>query len=514
MATTIGGRRLRRLLVSVAMLALVGGGVAGAATAQRDGGAASSKVLRVGVGNVGTDISDVFKNQATNGPILSIAYEPLIWAKPDGTNAPGLALKWGFVGGSHKVFQLTLRQNARFSDGEPVTAAAVASSLAAFAAAKNTMSADLGPNPKFKATGKWTVRITMTVPNPSVDVLLTQVAENWGFIVAPKAVANRSLFTKATYGAGPYMLDYAKSAPGDHYTFVPNPYYYDKSAIHVKQLYIKVFTDASSELQALRAGQLDVVTSGDPTAAPTAEAAGFQVTGAPNAVLLIQLNAKLKPLSDARVRRAMNYALDRKAIVTALYGKYATPSSEAIIPSDADPGLENYYNYDPAKAKALLTAAGYPNGFAFTLDYGAGQDKMAALVAHYLDAVGIQTKTTSFATSAAYYDRMFKFVDGGWIIGAGTGGTTPLDYNPFMAPGSAFRGAEPVNKKVDTLFYTGLKSKDSIKYWKQMWAITVTDAWFLPTVAPNNLYFSVKSVGGVKATQARPYTYPTEWFFK
>jgi peptide/nickel transport system substrate-binding protein len=211
----------------------------------------------------------------------------------------------------------------------------------------------------------------------------------------------------------------------------------------------------------------------------------------------------------------MNYAIDRKAIVKALYGgKYATPSSQAIIPSDADPGLVNYYEYDPAKAKSLLVAAGYPDGFAFTLDYGVGQDKMAGLLAHYLDAVGIKTKIVSFATSAAYYEQMFKYVDGGWIIGAGTGGTTPLDYNPFMGAKSVFRPAEPVNKKVDALFYKGLKSKDSIKYWKQMWAITVTDAWFLPTVAPNNIYYAAKSVGGVKVTGDRPYTYPTEWFFK
>jgi peptide/nickel transport system substrate-binding protein len=512
MSTILGRGRARRLLAAVALTALVGAGAAGAATARSQGSAASNKVLRVGVPNVGNDVSNPATNTATAGPTQSISYASILWMDSDGTIKPDLAVKWGFIRGQ-KNFQFVLRQNARFSDGTPVTAQAVVKWLKYFHDAKNPMSGDLGPNPKFRAIGKWKVRITMEVPNPSLPVLFTQVAENWGFVASPKAVANPKLFTTATYGAGPYKLDYAKSVPGDHYTFVPNPYYWDKSAIKVKQIQLKIFTDSSSELQALEAGQLDVV-GGDPTTAPTAAKAGFQIVSAPHAVTLVQLNAKLKALSDVRVRQALNYSLDRKAIASALYGKYATPASQAIIPSDADPGLEDYYGYDPAKAKQLLAAAGYANGLTFTLDYDAAEEKLAGLVAHYFDAVGVKTKLVSFSTSAAYFDAIFKFQDGGWIIHAGVGGTTPIDYNPFLGKGSVFRPAEPVNPQVDRLFYTGLKAKDAVKLWKQLWGITVTDAWFLPIVTTDNLYFASKSVGGLQATRARPYTYPTEWFFK
>jgi peptide/nickel transport system substrate-binding protein len=71
--------------------------------------------------------------------------------------------------------------------------------------------------------GKWTVRVTMTIPDPDIARTLSEQVVNWCYVAAPKAVANPKLFNKATWGAGPYKLDYSQSTPGDHYVFVPNP---------------------------------------------------------------------------------------------------------------------------------------------------------------------------------------------------------------------------------------------------------------------------------------------------
>src|SRR5262249_42641883 len=159
-------------------------------------------------------------------------------------------------------------------------------------------------------------------------------------VASPKAVANPDLFAKGTYGAGPYTLDYANSVPADHYTFVPNKYYWDRSKIRFKQIYVKAVNDSASMLQALQAGQLDVAWSTDASTAPAAEKAGFQAVSAPFAIIFAQLNPKAsKALADVRVRQAMNYALDRKAMASALYGKYGKASSEFTITPDADPGL-------------------------------------------------------------------------------------------------------------------------------------------------------------------------------
>ena len=64
-----------------------------------------------------------------------------------------------------------------------------------------------------------------------------------------------------------------------------------------------------------------------------------------------------------QVRQALNYAVNRQAVTQAIYGKYGVPTDETGSLDGLVPSLQNYYSYNPAKAKSLLAAAGYPNGF-------------------------------------------------------------------------------------------------------------------------------------------------------
>jgi peptide/nickel transport system substrate-binding protein len=358
------------------------------------------------------------------------------------------------------------------------------------------------------------VRITLTVPNPNLPLMLSEENVNWGFIASPKAVANPKLMKQGSYGAGPYMLDYGRSVPGDNYTFVPNPHYYDPSAIRFKEIYVKGFKDATSQLQAQQAGQIDVGWTTDASTAPAAEAAGLQVVSAPLAVGFVQLNVKAsKALADVNVRRAMNYALNRKGIAEALYGKYGVPTSQTFIPADANPDLGDYYPYDPDKARSLLAEAGYPDGFSFTID-SLVPTKEAELVADSLDAVGIKTKIETFPTAGAYFDAIYAFKDDAWILHSGVGGSTPGTYGPWVGPTSTFRPGEPQDPKVDQLYKAGLASDDPSKDWKEMWAITVKDAWFLPFAMSSNLMYVSEGVTGVEMSDGRPFAYATEWSFK
>lgn len=529
-ARAVGAGRIRCLSVLAGMFVLAGvaagcgggsstntSGASGSTTAGGSattaGASAPTKTLRYGIASasMSTGVSNPAAFQGTGGPILTIAYAPLLNTDPEGKIGPGLAEKWGYVGDGHKVFELNLRPDARFSDGSPVTAAAVVKWFDYFLKSKNPMSGLMGPNPKFEAVDKGTVRITLTQPLPNLPETLSQVSTNWGFVASPKAVANPDLMKKGSYGAGPYMLDYGRSVPGDNYTFVPNPYYYDKSAIKFKEIYVKGYKDAVSQLQAQQAGQIDVNWTTDASTAPAAESAGLDIVSAPLAVAFVQLNVKAsKALADVNVRRAMNYALDRKAIANALFGKYGTPTSQTFITSDANPGLDDYYPYDPDKAKSLLADAGYPDGFPFTIN-SLVPTKEAELVADSLDKVGIKTKIETFPTTGAYFDAIYKFKDDAWILHSGVGGSTPDSYGPWIGPDSTFRPGEPVDPKVDELYNAGLEASDPSEPWKQMWSITVKDAWFLPFVTSSNLMFVSKDVGGVEMSEARPYAYATEW---
>lgn len=492
-----------------------GGGDAGSTSA----GAPATQPLRYGIpaAIVGSGVSNPAEIQATDGPVLSIAYESLTHVEPDGKIVPGLATEWHYVGNDQKVFELTLRKGAKFSDGTPVNAEAVVDWLNYYREAENVYSELLGKHPKFEAVNDDTVRVAMETPLPGLPFLFSEANVNWGFVASPKAVAEPKLMKNATYGAGPYMLEPSQSVPGDHYVYVPNPNYYDKSKIKFSQIEMKAFQDSSTALQAQQAGQIDVNWSIESTTAPAAEAAGFEVVSAPFAVFYAALNSQgQKPLQDVRVRQALNYAIDREAMSNALFNKFGVPSSQFTIPPDANPEMENYYAYDPDKARSLLAEAGYKDGFPFQIDVEKEPTKIKAaeLIAHYLEEVGIEAKVEVFTTRGAYLSHALPLKDDAAIFAGDVGTPTPIEYPSYIAPGAELGAADPVDPEVDKLYKKGLSSSEPAKYWKPMWAITVEDAWFLPMAALSDLEYVSEAVQGVEMTKSRPYSYPTEWSFK
>ena len=446
----------------------------------------------------------------SDSAVLTLAYAPLIHQDPNGKLAPGLAVSWGYVSG-HKVFQLTLRHDAHFSDGTLVTASAVAKWLNYYAHAKAPFSSSLGPNPSFRPKNEWTV-VALKQPDPDVALQLTQVLE-WGAIASPKAVADPSLLKSQTDGAGPYMLDPSQSVPGDHWVFVPNRHYYDQSAVKFSQVYLKAFSDEESMLQAEQAGQFDVQWINDSTTAKAAQAAGLQLSSAPYATYYFDLNTKIPAFAKLKVREALNYALDRKAITKALFGQYGKTTSEAQETNDADPGLENYYPYEPAKAKKLLAEAGYPHGFSTTLIDPSGiWQQPSEVVAHYLQAVGVNVKVITLSTPA-WEARSLKFEDGLTAAGSSVGTTTPTLYPLFIGPDSSLRPELAVDPQVDKLYNAGLNAKNPAPDWKRMWSLLTKQATFLPfSVSSEFLFHSKSLVANIGAGD--PWPDPSEWFFK
>ena len=143
----------------------------------------------------------------------SLAYAPLIHQLPNGKFAPGLATSWRYFPtgkGRNKGFELTLRHNAKFSDGTPVTATAVANDLNAYATGTAAFATWLGPKPSFNADGKYKVRIRTQIGTPSLDYILSD-GGLWGWIVAPAAVSDQNSRHADHVWAGPYKLD--SSAP-------------------------------------------------------------------------------------------------------------------------------------------------------------------------------------------------------------------------------------------------------------------------------------------------------------
>jgi peptide/nickel transport system substrate-binding protein len=138
---------------AVAVLLL---GVCGAAAAAERSHAAKP-TLRIGFS---FSLATLDPSKNGNGPgniLLDLAYAPLTNWKPDGTIRPGLANSWHFIGSGNKDFAVTLRHDARFSDGSRVTAAAVKASLEYFANNNPTLGSAMGPIRSINTVGQWTV---------------------------------------------------------------------------------------------------------------------------------------------------------------------------------------------------------------------------------------------------------------------------------------------------------------------------------------------------------------------
>ncbi|HEX3646988.1 MAG TPA: ABC transporter substrate-binding protein, partial [Pseudonocardiaceae bacterium] len=310
----------------------------------------------------------------------------------------------------------------------------------------------LGGCTKVTAVGALQVDVACTTPNPVLPLLFSQNAP-FGLVISPAGVAKPETLKNATAGAGPYTLDTTESVTGDHYVFVPNKKYFDPGAVRFDRVTLKVIGNPDSALNAIRSGQADIAV-GDPSTADAAKAAGLRVIAAPSYTVGVDLfdraGVDAKPLSDVRVRQALNYAVDRNAITRALFGAYGSPTTQLVTPAydGYSPGLNNQYPYDPAKARQLLAAAGYPNGFAIQLEAWEGFNvaKVTQAITGYWAKIGVRTQLTQDAAPAAWVNNVLtkKFPAGGF----GYGGlpvylTAQNWFQPQAGPFNPFLSQDP-----------------------------------------------------------------------
>ena len=427
---------------------------------------------------------------------ITPAYDALLKINPsDGTIMPSLALTYKWVGNDYKTFEMELRPNVLFSDGSEFNAEAVKAWLEFQKANASVTATNIGLD-TAEVTGPLSITLHLAQPNSLLPRLLTR---NWisGAIACPAAVTNPDLVATATCGAGPYMLDAANTVTGDTYTYIPNPLYWNPDAIHWNKLVLKVVANPQSALDALRTGQVQLM-SGDGTIVDAAVAAGMTVTGVELNVMglnfLYKDGTAVPALGDVRVRQALNYAIDRVALAEVLGGGLGRPVSSEFLPGgDAyDASLDNYYPYDPEKARDLLAAAGYADGFEVTIlsiPLG-GADILAQAVASYWEAIGVTTIVDNKATAPEFISGTFS---GEYACNiANLGVTTPilLLWKCCIMPGSFWNrdaSAPPeLQALIDQLAMTNVEDMAPIA--RQVNQYLTENAWYVP-VHSSKLYF-------------------------
>src|SRR5262245_16105641 len=327
-----------------------------------------------------------------------------------------LAESWSQPNETTYVFKL--RRGVRWHakppvNGRELTAEDVRYSLERFMTVKGNSNAYmLRSVDRVEAVDKYTVKITTREPFAwLLDMLASPMAVA---IVAKEAVEKFGDLKKAeaVIGTGPWMLDSYR--PNQGLTFVRNPTYFMPGQPYIDRVEVTVDEDNASRIAAFLSGKYDIgwenpgiinrtdwvqIKDKLKGTRPNLKTAEFPA----NVMSHISMRTDQKPFSDVRVRQAMSLAMDRQGILDATaegVGVFnpAVPAAlkDWSIPMNQLGDGAKYYKYDPAEAKRLLAAAGYPNGFPGTVcftTYGSTVlvDAMQ-LILKYLKDVGIDAK--------------------------------------------------------------------------------------------------------------------------
>ena len=318
-------------------------------------------------------------------------YDTLIRIDAKGSIVPSLATSWRFSDDG-LALTMQLREGVKFSDGSDLTAGVVVKSLNR---TKNDPASLLAGQLKvfdsFEAPTSSTVVMRLKARDASVLYTLTSGA---GMIVSGKALDDGVKLAEKPVGSGPYIL-VASSSQGA--TYERNETYFDKSQNQFAKVIVQNIPDVEARLNALQSGLTDIVLfqtekSVLVRAAELVKTGRFRSYGAPSAnTMPLYLNSKIPPFDNPKVRMALNLAVDRGAINTALMNDECPPASQPLPPGviGHDPALATY-KHDVAKAKSLLQEAGVkPFAFDVLVSTSEPATTLGVILKAQLESIGV-----------------------------------------------------------------------------------------------------------------------------
>jgi peptide/nickel transport system substrate-binding protein len=347
--------------------------------------------------------------------VLGLVYASLTTLDPAGNVAPGLATSWTYApNGTSVTFKL--RPNLTFSDGTPLNADAVKKNIVrGQTQSTSNIASELAIISKVVVDSPTSFTLDLSQVDYQVPDLLSGKD---GMMVSPAA------FTKAAsslpthpVGAGPFKL--TSYVPDSHANLVRSPGYWNASQVHLANFTVQAITQPEQILAALESGQVNVAyIAGNQVAA--AKAAGLKIDVIPSEVVNeLDIQTTTAPFSKPAVVQAINYAIDRQAILQVQASGYGAASYQPFPKGFVgyNPSLANLYPYNPAKAKRLLAQAGYPHGLSITLTATSTENSLAEQIQSQLKQAGITVTIKNVPadteTQALYLDKTIPFaVDG------------------------------------------------------------------------------------------------------
>jgi peptide/nickel transport system substrate-binding protein len=401
--------RSRILSAGLIALALAAAGcgassATGTGSAGGSGGSAANVSTLVIANAVKVDTLDPEANSVNESIWLDQnLYSRLLQPNATGTALlPDLATSWT-IGGNGLTYTFHLRPDARFSNGSPVTASDVVYSIERSRKYAGGWGFLLTAVKAITAPNARTIVITLSQPHAP---LLADLAM-YAYSVLPEQLVKSegTAFFQHPVGSGPFKV--TSYSPDSEVDLARNPYFYGTRP-KISKVRVLIVPDDNTRVLMLESKKADVIENPPGNLVSQIDKTpGLSVQLFPSTrVDFIQLDEHFKPFKSQLVREALNYAINRTAIVQLAYQGHATagasflPYKMKFFDTSITP-----YPYNPAKARQLLKQAGYPHGFnSFLITVSgdvAGQAE-AIVIKQELAAVGINVAIQSYELLTAY----------------------------------------------------------------------------------------------------------------
>ncbi len=419
---------------------------------------------------------------------LADIYDMLVRTTQTGKLVPGVAASW--TSPDPSTFTMKLQPNVKFQDGTAYNAQAVATAIKRDqtdpTSTLKSATADIASVDTPDAT-----TVTLHLSKPVAGNMPGIFAGLAGLIPSPAEVQKEGASYGATtaVGAGPYKV--SNFVSNSSLSLTKWQGYWDPKS---QQFAGVNFIDMGATTDTLRPaeiqqGTLDVSAIKDSEVNLVQGKAGVSYKASPSEQYAeIFVNFGVAPFNNVLVRQALEYAVNRQALVTALTGGLDKVAWQPIPPQDPgyDPALDNLYPYNPAKAKALLAQAGFPNGLKISVgeiafDY---YQRLSEAVQQMLNAAGFQVTLVPFAATAVtqtlYQQKKFDIAVTAFL--ASTPGPGPILSTPFAQDG-AYNISNTATPGFDELLAQAAATTDQAaqaKLYQQASKIAVDQALNIP----------------------------------
>jgi oligopeptide transport system substrate-binding protein len=373
----------------------------------------------------------------------------------------------------------------------------------------------------FKVVDPYTVQITLEKPDGAFLMAMTMpftsvMSKQWCDKVGKK-------IKREPLGTGPYTI--TKWVPGQYITAVKNPNWTGSTGQWVDNMKFDFTANPSTQLLKVERGEADLMADNIPSAdyVRTRSDPNWSkniASASQIAWFYVFMNVREKPFDNQKVRQAVNYAIDSQKIQKLLAGQ--GQALNQLYPNGM-PGHQankTFYTYDPAKAKQLLSEAGFPNGFkcTFVTHNVDPFPKLSQALQADLKAVGI-TADLKQMDRATYWDYIERskshaqiglsdwyqdFPDPSDWIG-------PLFTNPIEGGANSSFYENPQVSELYKQSNNELDSAKRIQMFDQMQDIIMTDAPTAPLYQPTSNNLFGKDTGGVYIHPVWTFVYQDYW---